>query len=44
MIFSNGDLTSFTLTLGREGTEQTVTLLPDRQGKIKVQVPKEHVT
>jgi len=44
MIFSNGDLTSFKLTLGRDGTDQTVTLLPDRQGKIKVQVPKEHVT
>jgi general secretion pathway protein H len=44
MIFSNGDLTSFKLTLGRDGTDQTVTLLPDHQGKIKVQVPKEHVT
>ena len=44
MIFSNGDLSSFKLTLGRDGTEQTVTLLPDHQGKIKVQVPKEHVT
>ena len=44
MIFSNGDLTSFKLTLGRDGTEQTVTLVPTRQGKIKVQVPKEHVT
>ena len=44
MIFSNGDLTSFRLTLGRDGTEQTVTLLPDHQGKIKVQVAKDHVT
>jgi general secretion pathway protein H len=44
MIFSNGDLTSFKLTLGRDGTDQTVTLLPDHQGKIKVQIPKEHVT
>jgi len=44
MIFSNGDLTSFRVTLEREGTDQTVTLLPDRQGKIKVKVPKEHVT
>jgi general secretion pathway protein H len=44
MIFSNGDLTSFELTLEREGSNQTVTLLPDRQGKIKVKVPKDHVT
>jgi general secretion pathway protein H len=44
MIFSNGDLTSFELTLEREGSEQTVTLLPDRQGKIKVKIPKDHVT
>jgi general secretion pathway protein H len=44
MIFSNGDLTSFRVTLAREGTDQTVTLLPDRQGRIKVKVPKDHVT
>jgi type II secretion system protein H len=44
MIFSNGDLTSFRVTLEREGSDQTVTLLPDRQGKIKVKVPKDHVT
>jgi type II secretion system protein H len=44
MIFSNGDLTSFRVTLGREGNDQTVALLPDRQGKIKVKVPKDHVT
>ncbi|HTV80155.1 MAG TPA: type II secretion system minor pseudopilin GspH [Steroidobacteraceae bacterium] len=44
MIFSNGDLTSFKLTLAREGAADTVTLVPDRQGKIKVQVPKEHVS
>jgi general secretion pathway protein H len=44
MIFSNGDLTSFRVTLEREGTDQTVTLLPDRQGKIKVKVPKDPVT
>ena len=44
MIFSNGDLTSFRVTLGRDGTEQTVTLLPDRQGRIKIKVPKDHVT
>ena len=44
MIFSNGDLTSFRVTLAREGTDQTVTLLPDRQGRIKVKVPKDHIT
>ncbi len=44
MIFSNGDLTSFALTLQREGTTETVTLLPDRQGRIKIRVPKDRVT
>ena len=44
MIFSNGDLTSFKLTLARDGSDQTVTLVPDHQGRIKVKVPKEHVT
>jgi general secretion pathway protein H len=44
MIFSNGDLTSFRMTLGREGTEQRVMLQPDHQGKIKVKIPKDHVT
>jgi hypothetical protein len=44
MIFSNGDLTSFRVTLEREGTDETVTLLPDHQGKIKVKIPKDHLT
>jgi hypothetical protein len=44
MIFSNGDLTSFRVTLGRDGSESTVAVLPDHQGKIRVKVPKEHVT
>jgi general secretion pathway protein H len=44
MIFSNGDLTSFRVTLGRDGTDTTITVLPDQQGKIKVKIPKEHVT
>jgi general secretion pathway protein H len=44
MIFSNGDLTSFRVTLEREGTDQTVTLVPNHQGKITVKVPKDHVT
>ncbi len=44
MIFSNGDLTSFRVTLAREGAEQTVTLLPDRQGKIRLKVPKGPVS
>jgi general secretion pathway protein H len=37
MILSNGDLTSFALTLEREGTERSATLLPDDQGRIKTQ-------
>ncbi len=44
MIFSNGDLTSFRVTLQREGAPQTVTLLPDHQGRVKVKVPKDHLT
>lgn len=44
MIFSNGDLTAFRVTLQREGSEETVTLQPDRQGRITVKVPKDHVT
>jgi general secretion pathway protein H len=44
MIFSNGDLTSFRVTLAREGNELAVTVLPDHQGKIKVKIPKDHVT
>ncbi len=44
MIFSNGDLTSFRVTLGRDGSDATVAVLPDHQGKIMVKVPKEHVT
>ena len=44
MIFSNGDLTSFRVTLSREGADKTVTLLPNRQGKIRIKIPKEHVT
>lgn len=44
MIYSNGDLSSFRVTLARDGTDQAVTLMPDHQGRIKVRVPKEHVT
>lgn len=44
MIFSNGDLTAFRVTLQREGSGETVTLQPDRQGRIKVKVPRDHVT
>jgi general secretion pathway protein H len=36
MIFSNGDLTSFELSLTREGTDRTATLIGDEQGRIKV--------
>jgi type II secretion system protein H len=42
MIFSNGDLTSFRVTLGREGDEQTVIVQPNHQGKVKVKIPKDH--
>jgi general secretion pathway protein H len=44
MIFSNGDLTSFRVTLGRDGTDTIITVLPDQQGRIKVKVPKEPAT
>ncbi|HTT00982.1 MAG TPA: type II secretion system minor pseudopilin GspH [Steroidobacteraceae bacterium] len=41
MIFSNGDLTSFELTLARDGTERSSTLVPDDQGRIKLrELPK----
>ncbi len=36
MIFSNGDLTSFQLTLEREGTDRSATLAPNDQGDIEV--------
>ncbi|HUN25362.1 MAG TPA: type II secretion system minor pseudopilin GspH [Steroidobacteraceae bacterium] len=36
MIFSNGDLTSFALTLERDGTDHSATLVPDDQNRIKV--------
>jgi hypothetical protein len=36
MILSNGDLTSFALTLEREGTDRSSTLLPDDQGRVKL--------
>ena len=34
MIFSNGDLTSFVLTLERDGTDHAATILPDNQNRI----------
>ena len=36
MIFSNGDLTSFALTLERGGTDHSATLVPDDQDRVKV--------
>ena len=36
MIFSNGDLTSFELSVARDGTERKATLIADEQGEIKV--------
>jgi general secretion pathway protein H len=44
MIFSNGDLTAFRVTLGREGTDQIVTVLPDHQGRIRLRIPKDNLT
>jgi general secretion pathway protein H len=34
MIFSNGDLTSFVLTLGRDGTDHQASIAPDDQDRI----------
>jgi len=34
MIFSNGDLTSFVLTLEREGTDHQTTIVPDDQNRV----------
>ncbi len=39
MIFSNGDLTSFELTLERASTEQGATLVPGDEGRIEVRTP-----
>lgn len=41
MIFSNGDLTSFELTLERAGTDHSATLAPDRDGQIVVHTSSE---
>jgi general secretion pathway protein H len=41
MIFSNGDLTDFELTLEREGTDRKLILRADDQGKIRVPDPDE---
>lgn len=39
MLFSNGDLTSFELSLEREGTDKKLTLSADDQGRIRVPDP-----
>jgi general secretion pathway protein H len=41
MIFSNGDLTSFELTLERAGTDHSATLTPDSDGRIVVHTSSE---
>jgi general secretion pathway protein H len=41
MIFSNGDLTSFTATLAREGGVRSVTLSEDDKGQVVLQPLKE---
>jgi general secretion pathway protein H len=39
MIFSNGDLTSFELTLERAGTDHTATIAPNSDGQLEVRAP-----
>jgi general secretion pathway protein H len=39
MIFSNGDLTSFALTLERAGTDHTATIAPNSDGQLEVRTP-----
>ena len=41
MIFSNGDLTSFELSLARQGTDRKATLMADEQGRIDVVTDKD---
>jgi type II secretion system protein H len=41
MFFGNGDLSSFEVTLQREGTEDRVLLLSDEQTNIRLQLPGE---
>ncbi len=41
MVFSNGDFTSFQLTLERAGTDHTATLVPDDQGRIVVRAASD---
>lgn len=44
MIFSNGDLTSFSLTIARDGAERSATLTPDDQGRIAAQTAQQGKT
>jgi general secretion pathway protein H len=44
MIFSNGDLTSFSLTIARDGTERSATLTPDEQGRINARTAPQGKT
>jgi general secretion pathway protein H len=41
MIFSNGDLTAFEITVEREGMDRKVVLRADEQGRIVLEDPKE---
>jgi general secretion pathway protein H len=41
MIFGNGDLTSFELTLAREGTQDRARILSDEQTNLRLQLPGE---
>ncbi len=44
MIFSNGDLTSFALTLERAGGNRSVVLTPDEQGNVSARTVTENNT
>ncbi|MBV8575242.1 MAG: type II secretion system minor pseudopilin GspH [Acetobacteraceae bacterium] len=41
MIFSNGDLTSFSLSVARDGTQRVATLTPDEQGRIAARTAQQ---
>jgi len=41
MIFSNGDLTSFALTLERAGTDHTATIAPNSDGRLEVRASSD---
>jgi general secretion pathway protein H len=44
MIFSNGDLTSFELTLERAGTDHSATIAPNADGQLEVRTPSDNAS